>query len=165
MNEITDWYNALEPRERLMVTVAGIALAVTLFYLMLWEPVYKGLYEEQLKNENQTANLAWMQQAASEVRSLKASGASTNVRNQNAPVSLSVEQTIGNAGIKDKLSKLESSGQDSARAILDNVSFNQMVLWLNTLESNFGISVSSATIERTESAGIVDARLTLSRDK
>ena len=165
MNEITDWYNALEPRERLMVTVAGIALAVTLFYLMLWEPVYKGLDEEQLKNENQTANLAWMQQAASEVRSLKASGASTNVRNQNAPVSLSVEQTIGNAGIKDKLSKLESSGQDSARAILDNVSFNQMVLWLNTLESNFGISVSSATIERTESAGIVDARLTLSRDK
>lgn len=163
LSMVTDWYGSLDARERMLVSITGIIVIATLFYLLLWEPIYKGLDEERLKRENQQSNLVWMQQAAAEARSLKASGARSTVRNSNSPVSLSIEQSIGTAGLKNNLSKLESSGKDSARAVLDNVSFNQMVVWLNTLESVYGISANSATIDRTDKEGYVNARLNMKR--
>ena len=108
-------------------------------------------------------NIAWMQQASVEARTLRAGSGGGKRRNNNTPVSLSVEQTANSAGLKDRLSKIESSGKDSARVTLEGVAFNQMVVWLNTLEQSFGIYAGSVTIERNDKTGFVDARLTLTR--
>jgi general secretion pathway protein M len=47
------------------------------------------------------------------------------------------------------------------RVWLDGAPFDVLVKWLTTLNSTHGILVDNATLERTESAGRVDARLTL----
>ena len=165
LTPVIEWYENLQARERLMVTGAGLLVIVTLFYLLLWEPLYDGLEMEQQKLKNQQNIIGWMQQAAVEARGLRASGVRTSNRNRNTPVSLAVEQTIGNSGLKSKLAKLESSGKDSARVRLNQVSFNQMIIWINNLESSYGISTSSLSIDRTDKAGIVNARINLSRSQ
>ena len=104
-----------------------------------------------------------MQQAASEVQSLRASGKRGAIRDRNKPTTLVIEQSINNAGLKDAVKKIESSGKNGARVTLDAASFNQMLVWLNTLATHNGIHVVSANIERADTSGRANARLTFER--
>jgi len=157
------WYAGLQQRERQMVVAAAALVVLTLFYLMIWEPVHNALDEQRLQYENQRSTFIWMTQAAEEARLLKATGARNVIRNNNQPVSLLVERSATTAGMKSSISKIETSGDKGARVMLEAASFDQMLLWLNTLRQQYGIAVSSASIDRNETAGAVNARLTLDR--
>ena len=165
IEQITAWFDGLDQREQTMVSIAGVLVVITLIYLILWEPLQQDLRSEREKLASNGSTIGWMKQAAQEARTLRASGSRTSIRNANAPVSLSIEQTVATSGLKDKLNKLESSGKDSARVKLENAPFNQVIVWLNTLEKNFGIATSSISIERTDSPGLINARLNLSRER
>jgi len=129
---ITQWYNSLLQREKILVIATSTVLAVTLLYLMIWEPVYQGLGQQQQKYKAQQNIVNWMQGAATEVKTLQRSGAKT-VTKSDQPVSLVIEKSAGTTGLKKNITKLESSGKDGAQVKLDSASFNQMLIWLNTL--------------------------------
>ncbi|MDT8281539.1 MAG: type II secretion system protein M [Gammaproteobacteria bacterium] len=163
LQQVKQWFNSLPQKERWMVSGTGILILVTLFYLIVWEPAHKGLQAQQQQKQAQTEILLWMQQAAGEVRSLSASGASSTIRDKNKPTTLVIEQAINNSGLKASLNKLESSGSNGTRVTLNAAPFNQILIWLNTLASYNGIQVVSANIERNEVPGTVNARLTFER--
>lgn len=156
------WYNGLPQREKLLVIITAIFLAVTLFYLVVWEPIHKGLEKQQQQYNSQLGIISWMQDASTEVKKLKRSGAKT-ISSGNQPVSLIIDKSAKISGLKNNLGKLESSGKEGARVTLDMASFNQMLIWLNNLEVQHGVTVTSANIERNEKPGTVNARLTFSR--
>ena len=163
LDNVRHWFDSLPPRERVMVSLTAVVVVITLFYIMLWEPVQKGLQQEIEKQRSLQTNLAWMQQAAQQVKALRASGVNTELLGNNTPVSLSIEKTAASSGIKSTLGKLESAGKDSARVRLDNVDFNQMMLWLDTLQNRYGIRASSVTIDQSDKPGLVNARINFSR--
>ncbi len=163
LDAFNQWYGSLQARERLMVMATGIVVIITIFYVAIWEPLHQGLDDAQQHYQANLKNLQWMQQAAAEVRALKASGGSVRNTNSNQPVTLLVEQSAAISAIKPNLSKLESSGTDGARVALDGASFDQMLLWLNTLEQAHGVPVASANIERAEKPGTINARLSFNR--
>ena len=156
------WYSGLQERERLMVASAAVILVITLFYVSVWEPLHQGLDNAQQEYQSNLENLQWMQQAAAEVRTLKASGSRVHSAS-NQPVTMVVEQVASNSAIKPNLSKLESANQGGAHVVLDGAPFDQMVIWLNTLQQNHGISVTSGNIERNAKPGTVNARLSLNK--
>jgi len=153
------WYGALDQRERLLVITTAITIVITLFYVVIWEPVHQGLEEQQLLQTSSNNNLLWMQEAAAEVRGLKAAGGGMRKVRSNQPVSLVLEQSIASAGLKGNLNKIESSGKKGARVKLDAASFDQMLIWLNTLEQRHGIMVTSANIDRADKSGLINARI------
>jgi len=159
---VKQWYASLQERERLMVAAAAILLVVTLFYVSVWEPLHQGLDNAQQEYKSNLKNLQWMQQAAAEVRTLKASGNRAHSAS-NQPVTMVVEQVASNSAIKPNLSKLESANQGGAHVVLDGAPFDQMLIWLNTLQQNHGISVSSGNIIRSAKPGTVNARLSLNK--
>jgi general secretion pathway protein M len=163
LQQIKQWFNSLPAKEQWMVSVTGLLIIVTLFYLVAWEPVHIGLQAEQQKQQSQNEILIWMQQAATEVRVLRSSGSRSTVRDKNKPATLVIEQTINNAGLKPSVSKIESSGKNGARVVLNDAPFNQVLVWLNTLATHNGIQVVSANIERADKPGRANARLTLER--
>ncbi len=163
LDPITNWYASLQAKERTMVAVMSVVIVLTLFYLLAWEPVYKGYEVERQKLESQKSILVWMKQAQQEVRSLRASGVKSTRRSSNTPVSIVIEQTAASSGLKSQVSKIESSGKNSSRVKLANVSFNQMILWINTIEQNHGIVTSSINIEKTDKPGLVNAKITFSK--
>ena len=146
-----------------MVSGTTLLIFVTLFYLIAWEPVHDGLLQEQQKQQTQKDILLWMQQAATEVMTLRTSGSRGNIRDKNKPTTLVIEQTIKNAGLKPSVKKIESSGTNGARVTLDEASFNQILVWLNTLSTHNGIQVVSANIERGDKPGRANARLSFER--
>lgn len=163
LTQLKQWFNSLPQKERWMVSGTGLLVFITLFYLIVWEPVHVGLQTEQQKQQTQNEILLWMQQAATEVKTLRASGNRSTIRDKNKPITLVIEQTIKNAGLKSSVSKIESSGNNGARVTLNEASFNQVLVWLNTLATHNGIQVVSASIERGSKPGRANARLSFER--
>ena len=163
LQQLKQWYRALAAREQWMVSGTSVLIVITLFYLLVWEPLHLGLEQERQKQQSQQEIMLWMQQAASEVQSLRRAGGGKTIRDRNKPTTLVIEQAINNAGLKPSVKKIESSGSNGARVTLSEASFNQIVVWLNTLSTHNGIEVVSANMERSDKPGRVDARLTFDR--
>lgn len=162
IDALNQWYTSLQPREKIMVVATSIVMTITLFYLIVWEPIYNGLEQQQQQYESQQSAFIWMQTAAAEAKALKKSGARP-ISSTSQPVSLLVEQSAASAGLKKHMGKLESSGKQGARIKLDDASFNQILIWLNTLQEKHGITVTSANIDLADKPGTVNARLSLNR--
>ncbi len=155
-------YHDLEEREQLLLIGTMIVVIITVFYLAIWEPVFNALAQQQAQYQSQRETLAWMQNASTEISQLKQSGKRA-VTSTNKPISLVIDQSASSSGLKSSIGKLESSGKDDVRVKLDSASFDQMLVWLNILEKSHGINVTSATIERTEKQGFINARLSFKR--
>lgn len=164
LDDIKNWYQGLQQRERQLVLAASAVIIITLLYLTIWEPIHQGIEKQTQKYQTQIDILDWMQTAAIEVRTLQASGAAKRQTNSSQPVTLLVENSAATAGLKPYLSKLESTSEKGARITIDAASFDQLLLWLNTLQSQYGITVSSANLDRNNTPGAVNARMTLNRD-
>lgn len=163
LQQLKDWFKSLPQKEQWMVSGTALLIFITLFYLIVWEPVHAGLQTEKQKQQAQQEIFIWMQQAATEVRSLRASGNRSTVRDKNKPITLVIEQAIKNAGLKPSVKKIESSGNNGARVTLSEASFNQVLVWLNTLSTHNGIQVVSANIERAGKPGRANVRLSFER--
>ena len=164
LEDIQNWYHGLQQRERQLVLAASILVITTLLYLIIWEPIHNGVQDQTQRYQSQLEILDWMQTAATEVRTLKATGASKRRTNSSQPVTLLVEQSATTAGIKPFIRKLESTSDKGARITIDAASFDQVLLWLSTLQTLYGITVTSANLDRDDKAGAVNVRMTLNRN-
>jgi len=163
IQQLRQWFVSLPTNEQRMVSATGVLIAITLFYLVVWEPIHLGLQTETQKQQSQNEIMIWMQESAAEVQALRRSGGKSVIRDRNKPVTLVIETSLQNAGLKSSVNKIESSGKDSTRVILKEAPFNQILVWLNTLATHNGIHVVSANIERSEKAGRADVRLSFER--
>lgn len=158
---LNNWYNGLPLRDRnLLITVITL-LVITLFYLIVWEPVHQGRDLQQQKLKSQQDVYAWMQSASNEARSLKGSG--TRKAPSNQPLALILENSAKISGLKQYINKIESSGKSGARVKIDSASFDQLLVWLNTLEQQHGVTITTASIERNDTAGTISARLSFEK--
>jgi general secretion pathway protein M len=164
LHNLQNWYHGLQQRERQLVLAASVVIAATMFYLIIWEPVHKSIAEQTQKYQSQAGILQWMQNAANEVKILKASGGTNRKVSSTRAVTLLVEKSAASAGVKPYLSRLESTSDKGARVTIDAASFDQLLVWLNTLQTQYGISVTSANLDRDDKPGAVNARMTLKRD-
>ena len=164
LQNLQNWYHGLQQRERQLVLSAAVVVAATMFYLIIWEPIHKSIAEQTQKYQSQAGIMQWMQNAANEVKILKASGSTNRRTGSTQAVTLLVEKSAALAGIKPYLSRLESTSDKGARVTIDAASFDQLLLWLNTLQTQHGISVTSANLDRDDKPGAVNARMTLKRD-
>lgn len=164
LQNLQNWYHGLQQRERQLVLSTAVVVAATMFYLIVWEPIHKSIAEQTQKYQSQVGIMQWMQNAANEVKILKASGGANRKTSSTQAVTLLVEKSAALAGMKPYLSRLESTSDKGARVTIDAASFDQLLLWLNTLQTQHGISVTSANLDRDDKPGAVNARMTLKRD-
>ena len=162
LEPLRNWYDKLEKREQIIVSAGAIILGVMLIYLLAWDPVISTLDEEKQKYESNSQLYFWMQDAASEYRSLKSSGAQTNNRFKNQSISSLAERSAQSAGIKQFISKLDSDSK-GVKAELNQVSFDSLVIWLSDLSNKYNIQTSGLHIEKLKEPGTVKARITLER--
>lgn len=156
-----NWYSSLTLRDRNLFVVTITLLTITLFYLLIWEPAHQGRDQQQQKLKSQQDTYAWMQSAADEVKSFK--GAGTRKAPSNQPITLVLENSAKISGLKQHINKIESSGKNGARVKIDSASFDQLLVWLNTLEQQHGVTITTASIDRNDTAGTVSARLSFEK--
>lgn len=163
MNQLQSWFLSLQKRERMMVLSGAAALIIIMLYLIIWEPVFSGITNQQQRVISQRKILNWMQNAEVEARSLKASGGNVNSALMKQSISRAIETSAVSAGIRDAIAKIEARDKKSTRVQFKNVDFNRLMQWLGALESRYGISIKSANIDKADSTGVANAKITLER--
>lgn len=155
------WFDRLDLRERMMLAAGGVLLVLFLLYIMVWSPLHSGY--DTLKNsvEDQRATAVWMQESTQTLARLnRSSGRATRGLGGRSLLSVT-DSTARAGGLGPALKRVEPEGSDSVRVWLDGASFDVMVKWLGTLSTVHGVDAVTVTLERSGTAGRVNARLTL----
>lgn len=155
------WFENLEERERIMVIAAAVVVVVFLLYLIVLEPLHDGhsRMKERVAYQRETAE--WMLQSAHEVTKLKRTGGQAGEGLGGRSLLAVADSTARAGGLGPALKRVEPEGRGGVKVWLEGASFDELVKWLGTLSISHGVDVDSASLEKSESAGRVNARLTL----
>ena len=155
------WFDALAPRERIMVSIAVVVVALLLVYAAAWSPLASSVTSLRESVDEQQSLKQWMQQSAAEVNRLRSTvGGGAGDRRSLLAV---VDQTSKQSQLAPAVKRIEPDGQELVRVSLEQVAFDDLVTWLGNLQRSFGVSVADVSIERQADSGRVNVRLTLKR--
>ncbi len=157
-----NWFESLAQRERLFVSVGGAVLLVALVYAFVWLPLDKG-------QQSITASIATWERSLADLQPL--SGLHSNnpntgpVSSQQTPVVI-VDQTLRARGLDNSLKRSQPTTTNGIRVEFDNIAFDDLVLWLGDLSTQFGMHVTTGSMSATSQAGPgrINATFTLERN-
>lgn len=158
-----DWFDSLDSRERLFVLAGGVAVTLALLYVFLWTPFDEG-------HRALRASVTTWERSLAELRPLRGmSPAPSNPGAQNqvsrqTPVVI-VDQTLRARGLDRALRRSQPTTGNGIRVEFENVAFDDLVLWLDDLGSQYAMQVASGSLSASAQAapGRINATLTLER--
>jgi len=159
-----DWFTALQQREQIVVAGGAAFVLIAVFYTFVWEPLDTG-------QKTLSAGVISWQRSLAELKPLKglqqtASGSAPVVSNaaEQTPVVI-VDQTLRARGLDRALKRSQPTTSNGIRVEFDNVGFDDLILWLGDLSSQYGMQVTSGSMSTsTQSApGRINATFTLER--
>ncbi len=158
------WWNQLQPRERLVLLLGGLSLAVITGYFLFWEPLSQ---ERQRLRQQVAAGQAlhqWMRRAAGQVESLRRqAGAGKTPGNTRRSLPGLLDASLRQGPLAETEKRLEPRDENSVRLEFNDAVFDELLQWLAGLRQQHGVNVVSANFERLSTPGRVKAHLTLSR--
>ena len=135
------WYATLQAREQWLVSRGAVAALRLLLGGGLWQD-----------------DLAYIVTHLSELQS-----ATPLAADAGTPLLVLIDRTAHDAGLADKITSTDPEGENGLRVRLENVTFDTVVLWVSSLQAEHGLTVQSASIARTPTAGAVIATFVLTR--
>lgn len=157
-----EWFENLQPRERLYVIGGGVFLLLFVLYMAVWAPLSNNLKSSRETVAQQRQDLEWMRAASEQVQKLGLNR-STNRGSRNRSLLAVVDQEIQAAQLKGPLQRMEPDGAQSVKIWINKGAFDSLIGMLGKLETEQGISVKSLSINPTDTQGLIDARITLTR--
>lgn len=160
-----DWFESLDVRERLFVSVGAVISIVMLLYGLGWAPLDK-------KHSALQADVQNWERALAELRPLRAMAAKGDqpqakraVDDQLSPIII-VDQTLRSRGLEKYRRRSQPTTSNGIRVEFENVPFDELVLWLGDLSSQYAMNVRSGSLTTGSqmASGRVNATLTLERE-
>lgn len=161
------WFATLAPRERMLVIAAAVIATFGLGYIALWEPLAASVARLEQSVQAQRELKQWMQKSAAEAQRLRGAGAPTPVASsgEGSRSLLSItDETVRENNLGSSVRRIQPEGQTIVRVVLEQASFDDMMIWLGTLQRSFGVSVVDLAVDRHEQVGRVGARITLKKE-
>ena len=150
----------LAPRERIIVLAGGVLLLLVLVYLLAWEPLVKTHRQRAEALERARALATRIEEVAGLVRS---QGSGRNVDRSTSLVA-AVDRTSRSPVLGKPPSRVQPEGDREVKVWIEDVPFNNLLRWLQDLETRYGIGAATAEIERGARPGQVSVRLSLVRE-
>lgn len=157
-----DWFEALEPRERLFVGIGMIVVAIALFWGLIWMPLDKGHRDALDRVTTWEQSLAELRPLASQPQPVNGTQSRPSVSPTQSPVII-VDTTLRNRSLGQP--KRSQPTPNGIRVEFENVSFDDLVLWLGDLSNQYGMEVQAGSLSVATQAGPgrINATLTLER--
>ncbi len=156
-----NWFTSLENREQRFVLTAAIFVVMAMFYLVVWMPLATG-------HSRMMAGVELWQTSLERVKPLKnVIGGNTASRispsNLSQPLVVVIDSTLRTRRLNTALKRSQPTG-DNIRVEFENVAFDDLVLWLGDLSSQYALQVQSGSFSISAGTkGRVNAQLTLGR--
>lgn len=150
-------YSQLEKREQVALLLMSAFLGVVILYFAIWTPVYSYLDDSRIDYDRYSKLLSYLQSTESQAKAAAQGGAEPALTGQR--MLTAVSRTAQNVGITP--TRMQPEGNGGVSVWFDSVSFTQLMLWIERLESRQGIVVRQITIDRREVPGQVSVRVVL----
>ena len=155
-----DWFKELEQRERLMVIIAAVLVALFLLYSLFLSPMlskYQALRENVVSQEE---DLQWMRTAVAEVRALRGATVRGGQSLGGRSLLSIVDESARSSGLGQQIKRIEPDGNKGVKIWFEQADFDKMIVWLGNLTRSYMIETSNVTIE-PQAPGSVNARIIL----
>ncbi len=150
-DSLKTWYSGLSEREQKLLLVGALLGIVGVFYFTVYAPLTASLVQTKLALESERSDLVWVQEQAARASILRQSAAQTVF---SGSLTQLVNQTTRSAGIP--VSRMQPQGEE-LQVWIDEVAFNDLVIWLNTLEKR-GIVIVQSDLTEVDEQGYVQVR-------
>lgn len=160
-NALRHAFEQRDVREQRMLLIGAIALAVTVFYLAVWEPI-------SIARAEAARELADARDIAQRIEDIAATrppqGPSQARSNANSDRSLlaRVDQLVRGSALDKAPERMTPDGDDAVRIWFEETPFEGLLRWLADLEQRSDMRLESADIER-DGEGTASARLQVER--
>ncbi len=155
------WLANLSPRERRFLLIGAAAVPIMIL-LFTWMSLSGRVQRLESMVDDQKALDQWMHSAAQQVTQLRGVQSRTGAQGTGGRSLLAVvDQTAKQSGLGGAIKRVEPDKEDSVRVSLEQVAFDDMVRWLNSLGQSYAVEVVTVTIDRQPQPGLVNARLVL----
>lgn len=157
-------YDQLPRRDQQALLVLGAAVVVAILYFAIWRPAVSYHDDAVNSRENAAALLGWMDANRDSLQRLSGGVSAQSSADVDRPADgralmALVTRTAGESGLT--LQRFEPSGDDAIRVWMEKVPFGQVASWLETLNTDNGVEIEQASMDRQNEPGLVSVRLTL----
>ena len=153
-------WQQLQARERGLIVLAAIVIAIVLIWLLLWEPLQQARENHRSRIVEQQSLLLWLQSIEPEVSRLRAEQSSTALSNNRSPIGR-IDQSARNAGLAGALQRIEPAAGNQVRVVFEQVEFAALMNWLSRLLAEQPFRVEQFSAQRGLSSGRVDVVVVL----
>ena len=146
----------LERKEKLAILALSVFLALLTFFLVIWIPIYEYKEKQRDSYEKSLDLLLYLQSTEEEARGVKVEGSK---RMSGQTLLTKVTRTAKTAGIQP--SRLQPEGNDSVSIWFDSVSYRELMLFLERLQSREAIYIIQLSIDKGNQSGKISSRVTV----
>lgn len=158
-----EWFEQLEKRERWLVMIAGALAVVTLIISFGIRPIVSQSKRGHELVEDKRELLAELSEVAARLGPQRGGARQPGASGSTESLVLVIDQTTRSSGLAQHLKRNQPDGADSIRLRFENASFDTLITWLNGLQNQYGMSVTTANIDAAAEPGRVNCNLTLAR--
>ncbi|MGH8505691.1 MAG: type II secretion system protein GspM [Stenotrophobium sp.] len=163
LEKLREWFRSLAPRERIMVSVCAAVVAVTLLFVLVWDPLIRAHHQREQELASARAMSQRLEDMAAIVQRVHATDGGASAANRSLSLLAAVDQSSKSGTLSKPLTRLQPDGDKSVKIWVDDVAFDGLMRWIVELDRKYGVTVDSADIERADTVGLVNAKLTLVR--
>lgn len=159
-----DWFDTLESRERIMVSVAAVFVVFAIFWFGLWVPLDSRHAATAQRVETWQSSLAALRPLKGQVQAAGNNQPVSTGSNQSLVVI--VDNTLRQRGLYTALQRSQPTpGGNGIRIEFEGAAFDDLVLWLGDLHRLHGLIVQSGSfsVASGSSPGRVNSSVTLER--
>ena len=156
-----EWFDTLESREKILIVFASIFVIITSMYMLILAPMIK-------ERDSLNASIKDWENSIIEISHLKQLDAQSQltINNQNKPeqsLVVIVDISLREYNLYQSLQRSLPNGNDNIRVELQGASFNDLILWIEKLDSMYNLKVVSANFSQSSNGeyGFVNTSLTL----
>lgn len=157
-----DWYDSLQPRERVMVATAGVFIVFAIYWFAIWLPLDRSEKDLSSRIDNWQSSLVELRAISGR---LQGGGQAAPLAGQNQSLVVIVDNTLRQKSLYSALQRSQPTNTNGIRVEFDNVAFDDLVIWLGELGGQYGLQVQTASFSQSSAnnPGRVNASLTLER--
>ncbi len=156
------WWQGLNPRERLLVTLACAASLLALIYLWGVEPLQVRHTRLEGELEGQTRALEVLRALGEEADALRAQGTGRRGLAEGQSLLALLNASAKARGISPAIERIVPNGANEASVVVQGIAFDTLVAWLMELRESNGVEARRLVVDGSGTAvGMVNASLTL----
>lgn len=159
---MNEWFQSLQPRERIMVATAAVFVVFAVYWFALWLPLERGSENARARIDNWQTSLAELRPLRGRLQS---GSSSTPVAGRNQSLVVIVDNTLRSRSLNSSLQRSQPTNTGGIRLEFSDVAFDDLVLWLGDVGDQYALSVQSASFSQSSvnNPGRINASLTLER--